>query len=533
MNREETSFCWWRHGIIYHIYPQSYQDTNNDGTGDLPGIIQQLDYLKGLGVDAIWLSPIYDSPLIDGGYDIKDYYTINPIYGDLNDFKELLKQAHQKGIRVIMDMVLNHTSQQHPWFIQSKASADNPRREWYLWRAARKGKRPNNWITNFCQSAWTLDPTTQEYYYHSFFSDQPDLNWRNPDVRTALFEVLKFWLDLGVDGFRLDVINMLFKHPEFPNHNLLKLYFSNRQVPNRNQPEVYRLLKELRSLLDSYENKVSIGEIYAPPPGNSRLANSFLGNGKDMLHLAFDFSLVFTSWNARKFYQIIHTYYHSLPPSAWPCFVISNHDLGRHIKPHPLHRFRKEKAKVMAALLLTLKGTPFIYYGDEIGMENGRIPRKEMKDRYGKLFYPFYKGRDRYRTPMQWNARKYAGFSQSRPWLPVHKNYKTVNVEQQSVQKDSLLHLYQQLIVLRKRHRVLQYGELIFLNRGENGVLAYKRVYQNETITVVLNFTAAPKSMQCLTTESVILFPTSQSAFCNNQAAKEIGPFGIIILQTV
>lgn len=532
MSKQENLFCWWKHGVIYHIYPQSYQDTNNDGTGDLEGIIQRLDYLSELGIDAIWLSPIYDSPLIDGGYDIKDYLSINPLYGSMGDFKRLLKQAHRRGIRVIMDMVLNHTSKQHPWFIQSSSSQESLKRKWYIWRPAQKGKKPNNWITNFFQSAWTLDPTTDEYYYHSFFSDQPDLNWRNPEVKDAMLQVLKHWLDLGIDGFRLDVINMLFKHSEFKNHSPLKLYFSNQNTPNRNQPEVYTTIKEIRTLLDAYDDKVSIGEIYAPPPGNSALANSFLGNGTDMLHLAFDFSLIFTRFSASCIYRTINKYYASIPSSAWPCFVLSNHDLGRNIKPHGLKRHRTKKANILATLLLTLKGTPFIYYGDEIGMENAHIPRKAMRDRYGKLFYPFYKGRDRYRTPMQWDNSNYAGFSTTKPWMPIHPNYLSVNVEKEESEADSFLNLYKRLIAIRKQHKALQCGDISFCSKGESGVLIYRRIYRESTIEVLLNFTSSIKYIQRKYYKKRVIFSTTNKVEINKNKIK-LEAFGAIVCEVV
>lgn len=497
MTMNENAYCWWKQGIIYHIYPQSYKDTNHDGTGDIRGIIRQLDYLVTLGVEAIWLSPIYDSPFVDGGYDVRDYYTINPVYGTMEDFTRLLAAAHERGIKVVMDMVFNHTSRQHPWFVEASSSKRNPRRHWYIWHPGKHKRKPNNWITNFGQSAWTWHERTGEYYYHSFFSDQPDLNWRNPEVKKAMFDVLLFWLNLGVDGFRFDVINMLFIHPLLKNCNLFHQLFSNRNALNRNQPEVYELIKEIRSLLNKFPDKVSIGEIYTPPPGNSALANSFLGNGSDMLHLAFDFSIMFARFTARQYYRLISKYYTSLPPSAWPCFVLSNHDMGRNIKPRFSVGWNDCKAKVLAGLLLTLKGTPFIYYGDEIGMENTDIPRSELKDRYGKLFYPFYKGRDRARTPMQWNDSVYAGFSTVKPWLPLHPNYTTVNVEAEETSSTSLLNFYKSLIAIRKKSDALLYGDIRFINQGEADVLIYERTYQNQRIVVLLNFGSRLKTIPC------------------------------------
>lgn len=533
MTKTESPFCWWKQGVFYHIYPQSYKDTSQNGTGDLQGIIRKLDYLVKLGVDAIWLSPIYKSPLIDGGYDIKDYRSINPLYGSFKDFNELVNKLHQAGIKIIMDMVFNHTSCEHPWFIQSRSSPNNPKRDWYIWRSTANNKKPNNWITNFGQSAWTLDSQTKEYYYHSFFNDQPDLNWRNPEVKKEMQNVLKYWLELGVDGFRFDVINMLFKHPEFKNKNPLKLFFANRNVPNRNQPEVYKELKEIRSLLNTYQKKVCIGEIYTPPPGDSELVSSFLGNKDDMLHLAFDFSLIYTRFNARRVYKTLCHYYQALPASAWPSLVLSNHDLGRNTKPYHLSsRLRQEKAKVLATLLLTLRGTPFIYYGDEIGMENASIPRKELKDRYGKLFYPFYKGRDKARTPMQWNNTEYAGFSNVKPWLPVHKSYKRTNVAQEEKNKNSLLNLYRTLIRIRKQNIAFQLGSIHFLNKGESGLLVYQRVYKKEAFTIILNFSNFSKRVPIpfKVNKSNLLFSTFKIKEINENEIK-IKPFGVLIFR--
>lgn len=533
MIEQEESFVWWKHGIIYHIYPQSFYDTNADGTGDLQGIIQKLDYLKELGIDAIWLSPIYKSPLIDGGYDISDFYSINPVYGTMQDFRELLEKAHSYQIKVIMDIVLNHTSSRHPWFKLSSSSKDNSKRNWYIWHDNLNEKKPNNWRTNFWKTAWTLDKVTNEYYYHSFFQEQPDLNWRNPEVKKAMFEMIKFWLDLGIDGIRLDVINLIFKDKSLRNNSILHL-LSGKKAYNRNQPEVYKLLKDLRILLSQYKDKASIGEIYAPPPGNSSLVNSFLGNGENMLHLAFDFSLVFSPFNAKQYYKIIRNYYQSLPDKSWPCFFISNHDIGRNLKRYFFSRYKFNKAKVLAAMLLTLKGSPFIYYGDEIGMENTPLKRKNLRDRYGKMFYPFYKGRDKMRTPMQWNSDEYGGFSETSPWLPVNSNYQYVNVEKEKENPDSLYNLFEQLIKIRKQHKALHMGDIKFINSGNNNLLLYMRYTNDEKIMVILNFSFIRRKTQKLTLgrNYDILFSNDNRK--PNQIGTErltLNPFEIIIIK--
>ena len=503
---ERDLFCWWKNGIVYHIYPQSFKDSNNDGYGDLQGIIQKLDYLEELSIHAIWLSPIYQSPLIDGGYDISDYKKIHPDYGTMDDFRQLLDEAHQRNIRIIMDLVFNHTSDQHPWFIESKSSKENSKRDWYIWRPPCNGKTPNNWRTNFGKKAWQYDPLTEEYYFHSFFREQPDLNWRNPEVKRAMFDIASFWLNMGIDGFRLDVINMIFKNNSFQNDSI-KALFSNSRVFNRNQPEVYEVLKEFRLLIEQYSDKTSVGEIYSPPPGDAKLAASFLGNGSNMLHLAFDFSLIFSVWKASSYYKIIQNYYQHIPKKGWPCFFLSNHDIGRSVGRTILSFFKHSKAKLHAVLLLTLKGTPFIYYGDEIGMENTDIPKHKIRDLYGKLFYPLYKGRDSARTPMQWNDTDFAGFSIVEPFLPVNNNYKLINVETASKDENSVFTTYKKLINLRNQHVVLQSGEIKFLNHGNKNVLIYSRYLENKKIVVFLNFGFCRKKIKN-TEISTFLFST-------------------------
>ncbi|MCC8155262.1 MAG: glucohydrolase, partial [Tannerellaceae bacterium] len=344
MNKYKQGDTWWQQAIFYHIYPQSYYDSNGDGIGDLQGIRQKLSYLQDLGVDAIWLSPVFLSPLMDEGYDIADYTSIHPRYGTLDDFKQLLYEAHQMNIRLILDLVLNHTSDMHPWFMEARSSVDHPRRNWYLWHPGRKGRRPNNWMTNFGGSAWKKDEATGEYYHHSFFPEQPDLNWRNPEVKKAMFNIIRFWMTLGVDGFRLDVANLLFKHSDYPDNPIWALV-ADRNVYNRNQPETYELLRDFRALLNRFQGRIGIGEIYVSPPGNSCLAASFTGNGEDMLHMAFDFTLVFTRWSANAFYKVIRRYYKALPEKGWPCFVFSNHDLGRGVNHYLFPAGKEQKAK--------------------------------------------------------------------------------------------------------------------------------------------------------------------------------------------
>ena len=493
VSQQHESWIWWKHGVIYHIYPRSYMDSNGDGIGDLQGIINKLDYLSDLGVDGIWLSPVYLSPKVDFGYDVSDYRTIDPIYGTLDDFRNLIDKAHGHGIRVITDMVLNHTSDRHPWFLESGSSKYNAKRHWYIWREGYKGGPPNNWKSAVGGSAWELDERTGQYYYHSFFKEQPDLNWRNPVLPAVFFEEMKFWLEFGVDGFRLDVINLIAKDKKFrDNPYLFGLPFVQRHIFTRNRRKSYRIVRELRIRSDQYENRVLVGEIYTTPPGDSGIAASYLADGKG-IHMAFDFSLIFRSWSARSYFNCIRNWYSNIPEQGWPCNVLSNHDLFRSIDRFPWRRHKVEKAKVAAALLLTIKGTPFIYYGEEIGMRNTRVRYRDIQDPLGKRFWPFFSGRDKARTPMQWNSDEHAGFTSGKPWLPLHTDARQQNIECQEKNHDSLLNLYRVLIKMRRDHHALQQGRWVPLIAGHKGILAYARIHFEERIVVILNFTARKK----------------------------------------
>ncbi|NPD45160.1 MULTISPECIES: alpha-glucosidase [unclassified Lentimicrobium] len=494
-NQVKRDFIWWKHGVIYHIYPRSFYDTNNDGIGDLQGVIEKIPYLKELGVDAIWLSPVYPSPFKDSGYDISDYTSIDSSYGDLADFRLLLNKAHASGIKIIMDLVMNHTSDQHPWFLESSSSIDNPKRDWYIWGKPKDGQVPNNWKSVFGKSAWQYEEQTQSYYLHSFFKEQPDLNWRKKAMREQYFKEIEFWLNLGVDGFRLDVINMIGKDRKLrDNPSLLRFLLTDSHWFNRNRPRSYKIVRKLRKLVDSYPDKVLIGEVFNPPPGDAKLVASYLGNGKDSLHMAFDFSLFFKRWDAKKFYKSIAKLQKEIPVKAWPCFVLSNHDLSRGMNRFGKHKY--EKAKIAALLLLTIRGTPFIYYGEEIGMSNIKLKRNTIVDPLGLKYWPFYKGRDRSRSPMQWNASKNAGFSYHEPWLPINDNHAFINVEDQKNEPDSILNLYKSLISLRKQYKSLQKGKWQTILKGDDQLLAYYRSYKKEKLLIVLNFSAKTKNME-------------------------------------
>ena len=503
---------WWKHGVIYQIYPRSFKDSNNDGIGDINGIIQSLDYLQDLRIDGIWLSPIYRSPMYDFGYDVSDYCDIDPVFGTMRDFKRLVKEAGKRNIAIIMDMVFNHTSHLHPWFLESRSSKDNPKRDWYVWHPGKNGRVPNNWMGAFGGRAWEWDALTHEYYLHLFTKQQPDLNWRNPNVKKAMFDVLRFWLDTGVKGFRFDVINLLVKDKQFRN-NPYKLRFTNPRRHDqqlhkydRNQPETHEIIKEMRVLLDSYGDIMSVGEIYLDEGiKNPFLPALYLGNN-DELHLSFNFSTIFAKFQCSEFKHILSEWYNAVGNRGWPCHVLSNHDQSRAMTRlagnDPL------KAKLLAVLLLTQKGTPFVYYGEEIGMVDGKIKRKDIQDPVGKKYWPFHTGRDKARTPMQWDATNYAGFSAAKPWLPVNPDYYTNNVAAQLGDAHSILYFYKKLLALRKSHSALYAGEIEFMPSPDD-VLLYKRMYRNEMLIIALNFSSAKKAISIGNTCKVLLSSTN------------------------
>lgn len=486
-------YNWWKRGIVYQIYPLSFQDSNGDGKGDLRGIRSRLDYLQWLAIDAVWISPIYPSPMKDCGYDVADYCGIAPEFGTLADFDALVADAHRRGMKIILDFVPNHTSDQHPWFRESRASRESAKRDWYIWRdPAKDGAPPNNWLSNFGGSAWTLDERTGQYYYHAFLKEQPDLNWRNPAVRLAMHEVLRFWLERGVDGFRVDVLWHLMKDPQLrdnpPNpgyrpgdpsvRRLLEVY-------SADQPEIFEVLAEMRGVVDDYPGRILIGEIYLPL---ERLV-AYYGVGGSGVHLPFNFQLILAPWSAREIARIIAEYERLVPPGEWPNWVIGNHDQRRIAT-----RVGAAQARVAAMLLLTLRGTPTLYYGDELGMEDVRIPAEHARDTWTKTEPGVGVGRDPQRTPMQWDAARHAGFTSGEPWLPVHANYEKTNVELERREARSTLSLYRQLIGLRRGSSALVAGAKRLVEAPEN-VLAYERAEGRERLLVALNFAAEPHAL--------------------------------------
>jgi alpha-glucosidase len=524
----EKDFLWWRDGVIYQIYPRSFADSNNDGIGDLQGIISKLDYLQTLGVDAIWLSPIYPSPDIDFGYDVADYTAINPKFGSMDDFDQLVEQAEKRNIHIILDLVLNHTSDQHPWFIESTLSKDNPYHDWYLWRDPQPdGGPPNNWQSIFGGSGWTYDPDLDQYFFHMFYEEQPDLNWRNPEVHDAMLDNFRFWLDKGVKGFRLDVFNEYYKDALFrdnPPKMGIRGFDRQEHIYDNSQPEMYPLLKEIRTIVDQYEHSYVVGETFL---ADTQQTASYCG--KDKLHAAFNFDFADNPWNPNRFLDSVTKWYGALSADAWPNNFLSNHDKTRAASRY-CHGEDDQRAKVAAAMLLTLKGTPFIYYGEEIGLRDIPIRKKEdVKDRIGKTFWPFHKGRDGCRAPMQWNKQPYSGFSQSEPWLPVHENYPQRNVENQISDPDSLFNFFKSLIQLRKNHPALHKGDFTPLECKARHVMCYSRQWNEETIIVILNFSGRRQKIQLLPGKWVsLLEPEEQFA-----QSLQLTPYQVVIMENL
>lgn len=477
---------WWESGVIYQVYPRSFQDSNGDGVGDLEGIRRRLDYVAGLGIDAIWLSPIFPSPMADFGYDVADYCDVAAVFGGLEEFDALLTNAHQRGLKVLLDFVPNHSSDQHPWFLESRASRDNPKRDWYIWRdPAPDGGPPNNWTSDMGGSAWEFDPATGQYYLHAFLKEQADLNWRNPEVRSAMADVLRFWFDRGVDGFRIDVLWHCIKAEDFPDNppnphfepwmgEKLKVL----QHHSANQPEIHRIAQSFRQLADGYGDRLLVGEICLPL---DQLVTYYGSPDAPGVHLPFNFQLIEAPWNAEELARIIGEYEAALPPGGWPNWVIGSHDA-----PRIAGRLGEEQARVAALLLLTLRGTPTLYQGDELGIGRVVIPPDRIRDPQDLRQPGLGLGRDGARTPMPWDASAYAGFSSSEPWLPLNDDWQARNVQKQTGSPGSMLNLYRRMLALRRQHQALSVGDIALLPSPKD-VLQYERWHGNDRLLVALN----------------------------------------------
>ncbi len=529
---------WWQSGVIYQIYPRSFQDTNGDGVGDLRGIAARLDYVASLGIDAIWISPFYPSPMADFGYDVANYTDVDPLFGTLDDFDTLVAAAHKKKLRVILDFVPNHTSDQHPWFLESRSSRVNPKRDWYLWRdpapergdnAPASNRFPNNWTSHFGGPSWQWDEVTQQFYCHSFLKQQPDLNWRNPEVRKAMYDAMMFWLERGVDGFRMDVLWLLIKDADFADNPPNPEYTPDQHdhtktlpVKNANQPETYAIVAEMRALLDSYgatissgnkadgeqnlssdSNRVLIGEIYLPLPELVRyygfpaeqIAHT-AGAQLNGANLPFNFHLIQTNWSAGAIAGVINTYESLLPPGAWPNYVLGNHD-----QPRLASRIGVKQARAAAMLLLTLRGTPTLYYGDELGMQDVAIELDRVQDPAEKNEPGKGRGRDPERSPMLWVDAPNAGFTtpETVPWLPMSSEWKAKNAATQSRDQKSMFTLYRRLLHLRRTYDTLHSGAVADVV-AEGALLRYRRVGlsdgESTDFLVLLNLGQEPVTTQ-------------------------------------
>ncbi len=460
---------WWRDGVIYQVYPRSFQDTDGDGVGDLRGITSRLDYLVGLGVDAVWVSPIYPSPMADFGYDVADYTGVDKLFGTMADFDALLAGCHERGLKLILDFVPNHTSDQHPWFLESRASRANAKRDWYLWRDPVAGAEvPNNWMSNFGGTAWTLDSGTGQYYCHSFLPQQPDLNWWNPDVRKAMYGAMRFWLDKGVDGFRMDVLWLLIKDPEFrdnlsnPDYTGGSTFWSVLPTWTADQPETHAIVREMRALMDGYGDRVLIGEIYLPV---DKLVTYYGGPQLLGAEMPFNFHLIQSEWKAEVIAALIRDYEAALPAGAWPNWVMGNHDQHRLAT-----RLGAAQARVAAVLLLSLRGTPTMYYGDELGMPDAVIAADQVQDPAEKRQPGQGFGRDPERSPMLWDGSANAGFTAGTPWLPLVDGWEGMTVAADR----PMLALYRELLRLRREREELHGGDVTEVV-SRDGVLSYVR----------------------------------------------------------
>jgi alpha-glucosidase len=493
---------WWRAGVVYQIYPRSFGDSNGDGVGDLAGIAEHLDHLNdgtpaSLGVDAIWLSPFYPSPMADFGYDVSDYVDVDPLFGTLADLDRLVAGAHARGIRVIVDLVPNHTSDQHPWFLESRSSRDNAKRDWYVWADSKPdGEPPNNWMSAFPRGgrAWTFDERTGQWYLHSFLPQQPDLNWWNPEVREAMDGVMRFWLDRGVDGFRIDVAHRMAKDPELRDNPLVDLdddpsaearavKLAQAGIDQRydeDWPEVHEILRRFRRTLDAYGDRMAVGEVYLL---DLRKLARYYGSGRDELHLAHNFVFLHQPWKPEAFRSVVDEYESLLPADAWPAYFLGNHDHSRVASRYDDGGNGPARARVGAMMVLALRCTPFLYYGEEIGMSDGPIPPDRVVD---------IDGRDPERTPMQWDASPGAGFTSGDPWLPIPPEAARVNVAAQRDDPASLLSLYRRLIWYRRGSAALREGAYRPVADAPEELYAYLREAEGERLLVALNFSGEP-----------------------------------------
>jgi glycosidase len=500
---------WWKEAVAYQIYPRSFKDSNGDGIGDLQGIISKLDYLKELGIDVIWVCPIYKSPNDDNGYDISDYKDIMEDFGTMEDFNELLNQTHARGMKLIMDLVINHTSDEHPWFVESRSSKDNPYRDYYIWHPGKNGREPNNWESIFGGSVWEYDEKTKEYYMHVFSRKQPDLNWENPAVRNDLYEMVNWWLDKGIDGFRVDAISHIKKVSGFPNlPNPKKKKYVPSFAGHMNRKGIQVFLDELKEKTFENYDIMTVGEANGV---KLEQADKWVGEKNGVFNMIFQFEHL-DLWGASKkggldlpeLKETLTKWQNGLEGVGWNALFLENHDQPRSVSTWGNEKYRDKSAKCLATMYFLMQGTPFIYQGQEIGMTNVKFDSIEdyndvaIKNKYrngiaeGKsheqlMKYIWKNGRDNSRTPMQWNSSENAGFTTGNPWLKVNPNYKRINVEQAKKDKDSIYHYYKNLIKLRSSNEVLIYGSYELIAEDHEEVYAYTRSLGQEKVLIITN----------------------------------------------
>lgn len=522
---------WYKGAVIYQVYPRSFQDSNNDGIGDLKGIINRIDYIKSLGVDAIWISPFFKSPMKDFGYDISDYRDIDPIFGDLNDFDALIEQAHARDIKIIIDQVLSHTSDQHQWFLDSRENTTNDKSDWYVWAESKEdGTAPNNWLSIFGGPAWQWEPRRGQYYLHNFFTEQPDLNFHNPDVRQAVLDNVEFWLKKGVDGFRLDAINFCYHdaqlrdNPAKPKDKRQGRGFSEDNpyafqyhYYNNTQPENIEFMQDIRALLNKYPGAVSLGEISSE---DSLATMAQYTQGDDKLHMGYSFELLTDDYSSEYIRTTVQTLEQQMT-EGWPCWAFSNHDVERVASRWSDNgEINPAQCKMLTALLASLRGSVCMYQGEELGLGEANVAFEDLQDPYGITFWPNFKGRDGCRTPIPWENEQvdYAGFSENKPWLPVDTAHKSQSVAEQNSDKNSILNAYREFMAWRKTQAVMITGDIEFIQTAEP-ILAFYRTLNNEKMLCVFNLSAqqATLSLPVAITKAYDTLSHHNATLSNNQ----------------
>lgn len=537
---------WWRGAVIYQIYPRSYQDSNDDGVGDLRGITQRLDYLSELGVDGIWISPFFKSPMKDFGYDVSDYRDIDPLFGTMDDFRKLLDRAHALGIKIIVDLVMSHTSEEHPWFEESRKTRDNPKADWYIWADPKPdGTPPNNWQASFGGPAWTYNAWRGQYYMHNFLPEQPDLNYHNPDVVNAVLDTFKFWLDFGVDGFRLDTVNYylhdarLWDNP--PQKDFSKITY-NLDFPTPYLMQEHRYdktqmgnianIQKIRALCDQYDDRMTVGEIGDELYGVEVSAQ--YTDGPDKLHTAYNFSLMAGETRSAAHIRKSVEAFEQAGPQSWVSWAFSNHDVIRSAT-----RWSREGktdpaiSKMLIAILASLRGTAFIYQGDELGLPEAHIPFDRIQDPWGKYLYPKWQGRDGCRSPMPWDDSKNAGFTKKgEPWLPIPDGHKPLSVKKQLRDPQSVLRMTKALLKWRKDHPVLRNGTIKFINGQDDDVLAFERDNGQAAILCLFNISETQKSVSFGSGYKTIVTFSGTGAYTSNapEGSVTLEPWGFAYL---